>query len=66
MEFRDIIKRIRNQLKITQEQLVREFSRSFSSIGRWGKGYIISIRLKVESFCDSYENDFIDIPVDLF
>ena len=37
--FGDIIKKVRKQLGITQEQLARELDISFSTINRWENGH---------------------------
>ena len=39
MPFEDILKAIRAQLNITQEQLARELNISFSTINRWENGH---------------------------
>lgn len=63
MEFREIIKRIRNQLKITQEQFARELSISFSTISRWENGHTIPSRLAKICLLEFCKNNSVDIEI---
>jgi putative transcriptional regulator len=45
MLFEDIIRGIRLQLNMTQEQLARELNISFSTINRWENGHTTPSRL---------------------
>ena len=47
MTFNEIIKYIRQQLYITQEQLAHELNVSFSTINRWENGHRIPKRLAI-------------------
>ena len=47
MTFNEIIKYIRQQLDITQEQLAHELNVSFSTINRWENGHRIPKRLAI-------------------
>lgn len=38
MEFGSIVKRVRKELGLSQEQLARELSISFSTVNRWENG----------------------------
>lgn len=38
MKLNEILKQIRNELKITQEQLARDLGVSFSTLNRWENG----------------------------
>ena len=39
MEFTDILKDIRKELNITQEQFARDIGVSFSTLNRWERGH---------------------------
>lgn len=47
MAFNDIVKSIRAQLGITQEQLAHELNVSFSTINRWENGHRIPKKLTI-------------------
>lgn len=52
--FGDIIKKVRKQLGITQEQLARELDISFSTINRWENGHTSPSKLarrRLLEFC---------------
>jgi putative transcriptional regulator len=54
MLFVDIIKTIRTDLNITQEQLARELNISFSTINRWENGHTSPSKLakmRLLEFC---------------
>lgn len=56
MAFNEIIKYIRKQLNITQEQLAHELNVSFSTINRWENGHTIPKKLAMVcliEFCRS-------------
>ncbi|MGI6751557.1 MAG: helix-turn-helix domain-containing protein [Anaerovoracaceae bacterium] len=45
MTFDEILKSIRNELNITQEQLARDLNVSFSTLNRWENGHNTPSRL---------------------
>ena len=47
MAFNDVVKSIRKQLGITQEQLAHELNVSFSTINRWENGHRIPKKLTI-------------------
>lgn len=47
MVFSEIIKCIRKELGITQEELARELNVSFSTINRWENGHRVPKRLAI-------------------
>ena len=54
MPFGDLIKAIRMELNITQEQLARELNISFSTINRWENGHTSPSKLakmRLLEFC---------------
>ena len=60
MQFEDIIKKIRTELNITQEQLARELNISFSTINRWENGHTSPSKLakmRLLEFCSSKNVD---------
>lgn len=53
--FGDIVKEIRKQLGITQEQLARALNISFSTINRWENAHTVPSRLakmRLVEFCE--------------
>lgn len=63
MEFREIIKIIRKQLNITQEQLARELGISFSTISRWENGHTIPSKLAKTCLLEFCKNSNADINI---
>lgn len=56
MEFGSIVKRVRKELGLSQEQLARELSISFSTVNRWENGKSKPSQMAKElffSFCTS-------------
>ncbi len=56
MDFGDLIKAIRSNLNITQEQLARELNISFSTINRWENRHTSPSKLaiiRLMEFCKS-------------
>jgi transcriptional regulator with XRE-family HTH domain len=45
MTFNEVIKKIRQELNITQEQLARDLDVSFSTLNRWENNHNIPSRL---------------------
>lgn len=63
MAFEEIIKLIRDQLKITQEQLAHELNISFSTINRWENGHTSPSKLAKMHLLKFCENSNIDILI---
>ena len=59
----DIIKQIREQLNITQEQLARELNISFSTINRWGNGHTSPSKLAKMRLLEFCKNSSVDITI---
>lgn len=60
MEFGVIVKLVRNELSLSQEQLARELNISFSTINRWENGKSQPSKMAKElffSFCISRNID---------
>jgi len=55
MSFEDVLKEIRSQMNITQEQFARELNVSFSTLNRWENGHTSPSRLakmRILEFCN--------------
>ena len=63
MTFSEIIKFIRKQLGITQEQLAHELNVSFSTINRWENGHRVPKRLAIVCLIEFCKSNSIDINV---
>ena len=64
MKFEDMIKKIREHLQITQEQLAHELNISFSTISRWENGHTVPSKLAnicLLEFCKSKDMDTVII-----
>jgi transcriptional regulator with XRE-family HTH domain len=56
MSFGDLVKEIRKELSISQEQLARDLNISFSTINRWENGKTLPSRLarhRLIEYCES-------------
>lgn len=63
MTFNEIIKYIRQQLNITQEQLAHELNVSFSTINRWENGHRIPKKLTIVCLIEFCRHKNIDETV---
>lgn len=61
MGFGMIIKKIRSQLKMTQEQFARELDISFSTINRWENGHTVPSKLAKVRLLEFCKNQNVDI-----
>ena len=61
MEFSKIVRKVRKQLRMIQQQLADALCVSFATINRWENGHVIPSNLAQKSFFDFCENNFIDI-----
>jgi transcriptional regulator with XRE-family HTH domain len=61
--FGDIIKKVRKQLGITQEQLARELDISFSTINRWENGHTSPSKLARRRLLEFCSNKNLDTSV---
>ncbi|HCT64213.1 MAG TPA: transcriptional regulator [Lachnospiraceae bacterium] len=59
----DIIKQVREQLNITQEQLARELNISFSTINRWENGHTSPSKLAKMRLLEFCKDSSIDITI---
>ena len=60
MVFSEIIKSIRRQLGITQEQLAHELNVSFSTINRWENGHRVPKKLTVVCLIELCRKNTVD------
>lgn len=61
MEFSKIVRKVRKQLRMSQQQIADALCVSFATINRWENGHVIPSNLAQKSFFDFCENNFIDI-----
>jgi len=61
--FGDIIKKVRKQLGITQEQLARELDISFSTINRWENGHTSPSKLARRRLLEFCRNNDLDTSI---
>ena len=64
MEFCSIVKQVRKELGLSQEQLARELSISFSTVNRWENGKSKPSQMAKELFFSFCKNK--DINPDLY
>ena len=63
MHFSEIIKHIRQELRITQEELAQELNVSFSTVNRWENGHRIPAKLTIRCIIDFCRNNSVDKDV---
>ena len=63
MAFSELIKSIRVQLGITQEQLAHKLNVSFSTINRWENGHTIPKKLAIKSIIEFCRKNAIDTAI---
>lgn len=61
MEFSILVRKVRKQLGMSQQQLADALCVSFATVNRWENGHVIPSNLAQKSFFDFCENSFIDI-----
>lgn len=65
MRLAEFIKFVRGQLSMSQEQLAKALTVSFSTINRWENGKTVPSNLAQKTFFDFCEENFIEIPAEL-
>ncbi len=60
MTFSQVLKNIRNQLELTQEQFARELEISFSTLNRWENGRTMPSMLAKKHILDYCINHCVD------
>lgn len=63
MMFCEIVKSIRKQLGITQEQLAHELNVSFSTINRWENGHTVPKKLAIVYLIEFCRQNAINIDL---
>jgi transcriptional regulator with XRE-family HTH domain len=63
MAFDEIIKSIRKQLGITQEQLAYEMNVSFSTINRWENGHRVPKKLAIVCLIKFCRDNAVDMTI---
>lgn len=53
--FPELIKHVRSQLKLTQEELAHELGVSFSTVNRWENGQTKPIKIALKQFINYCE-----------
>ena len=61
MEFSQLVRIVRNQLDLSQEQLARNLNISFSTVNRWENGKTVPIPMAKEAFLQFCQKHNIDI-----
>lgn len=60
MFFSSIVKKVRLELKLTQQQLAQALNVSYTTINRWENGHVVPSNLAKKSFIDFCESNFIN------
>jgi ribosome-binding protein aMBF1 (putative translation factor) len=60
MNFTNMVKKVRKQLGMSQQQLAGALNVSFSTINRWENGHAVPSPLAVKSFIDFCDGNLID------
>ena len=63
MVFPSVIKKVRCELNLSQQQLAQALNVSYTTINRWENGHVLPSNLAQKSFFDFCENNFIDISL---
>lgn len=61
MVFSSVVKKVRLELNLSQQQLAQALNVSYTTINRWENGHVVPSNLAQKSFFDFCENNFIDV-----
>lgn len=61
MVFSSVVKKVRLELKLSQQQLAQALNVSYTTINRWENGHVVPSNLAQKSFFDFCENNFINV-----
>lgn len=61
MVFSSVVKKVRLDLKLSQQQLAQALNVSYTTINRWENGHVVPSNLAQKSFFDFCENNFINV-----
>jgi len=63
MVFGEMVKCIRKQMGLTQEELAHELNVSFSTVNRWENGHRIPNKLAIVCLIEFCKRNFIDASI---
>ncbi|MFZ3132642.1 MAG: helix-turn-helix transcriptional regulator [Desulfosporosinus sp.] len=63
MVFSFVVKKVRCELNLSQQQLAQALNVSYTTISRWENGHVVPSNLAKKSFVEFCENNFIDISL---
>ncbi|MCM1113657.1 MAG: helix-turn-helix domain-containing protein [Muribaculum sp.] len=63
MAFGEIIKHIRKEVKMTQEELAHELNVSFSTVNRWENGHRVPKRLAIMCLIEFCKKNAVSMDV---
>lgn len=61
MVFSLVVKKVRLELKLSQQQLAQALNVSYTTINRWENGHVVPSNLAQKSFFDFCESNFINV-----
>ena len=61
MVFSSVVKKVRLELKLSQQQLAQALNVSYTTINRWENGHVVPSNLAQKSFFDFCESSFINV-----
>lgn len=61
MVFPSVIKKVRLELKLSQQQLAQALNVSYTTINRWENGHVVPSNLAQKGFIDFCESNFINV-----
>ncbi len=61
MAFSSVVKQVRLELKLSQQQLAQALNVSYTTVNRWENGHVVPSNLAQKSFFDFCEGNFIDV-----
>lgn len=61
MVFSAAVKKVRLELKLSQQQLAQALNVSYTTINRWENGHVVPSNLAQKSFIDFCESNFINV-----
>jgi putative transcriptional regulator len=63
MVFSSVVKKVRLDLKLSQQQLAQALNVSYTTINRWENGHVVPSNLAQKSFFDFCESNFINVSL---
>jgi DNA-binding transcriptional regulator YiaG len=65
MDFSDFVKKVRQELGLSQTKLAKALNVSFSTVNRWENSRVAPSNLALKNFVDFCQDNFIAIPLEL-